>query len=104
MKLSKEFLSILETGHICGLETVNESIDNILLHYNCFPLEIQYAEKLINSTKLEVKQLLDSRIVDIVPKATIDKWEREQLLLCTGIEKSAKEADLKYDNWLASLE
>ena len=104
MKLSKEFLSILETGHICGLETVNEAMDNILLHYNCFPLEIQYAEKLINSTKLEVEQLLNSRIVDIVPKAIISKWEREELLFCAGIEKSAKEADLKYDNWLASLE
>jgi hypothetical protein len=79
MKLSKEFLRILETGHICGLETVNEAIDNILLHYNCNPLEIQYADKLISSTELEAKQLLDSRIVDIVPKPTIDKWEEEEL-------------------------
>ena len=79
MKLSKEFLSILETGHICGLETVNEAMNNISLHYNCFPLEIQYADKHIDSTKLEVKQLLNSRIVDIVPKAIIDKWDREEL-------------------------
>ena len=79
MKLSKEFLKILETGHICGLETVNEAIDNILLHYNCFPLEIQYAERLIGSTELETKQLLNSRIVDIVPKPTIDKWNEEEL-------------------------
>ena len=77
MKLSKEFLKILETGHICGLETVNEAIDNILLHYNCLPLEIQYAERLIGSTELETKQLLNSRIVDIVPKPTIDKWNEE---------------------------
>ena len=84
MKLSKEFLSILETGHICGLETVNEAIDNILLHFNCNPLEVQYAEKCIGSNaqfiiELETEQLLDSKIVDIVPKAIIDKWDREYL-------------------------
>jgi len=74
-----DFLGILETGHVCGMKTVNEAIDNILLHYNCNPLEIQYADKLISSTELEAKQLLDSRIVDIVPKQTIDKWDEEEL-------------------------
>ena len=84
-----DFLRILETGHVCGMKTVDEAIDNILLHvvYNCFPEELQYAEMLISSTDLETKQLLNSKIIDIVPKHTIDKWERDEMEFCKSLMK-----------------
>ena len=94
-----DFLGILETGHVCGMKTVNEAIDNILLHYDWFPKQFKkYAEMLRSSNLFDLKtnQWLDSKIIDIVPKHTIDKWEKDEVEWCKSKDNRNRDDLLQY--------
>ena len=57
MKITKELREILELGQECGLDTVDEAIDNAMLHYAVFHFPI--TNDILNETIPIANQTID---------------------------------------------